>query len=211
GRPGRGLPAPGARARSGRRIRRGPRRARPGRHPVAAGGHRANGGELPGRRGGGERDRGANRRRGMRGGRGGGGGASVAGRAGAALPPARGLLPGRAGRGPAYMTAGPAMSAREARRAVETGIETARDLVAAGNRCLITGDMGIANTTASAALIAVFTGAEVQEGTGRGTGIDDETWERKGRVGRRALARHHPDPADPPAGRAARGGRGRGP
>ena len=34
-----------------------------------------------------------------------------------------------------------------------------RDLVAAGNRCLITGDMGIANTTASAALIAAFTGA----------------------------------------------------
>ena len=43
--------------------------------------------------------------------------------------------------------------------AIEVGIETARDLVAAGNRCLLTGDMGIANTTASAALIAAFTGA----------------------------------------------------
>ena len=71
------------------------------------------------------------------------------------------------------------MSREEAQRAVEAGIETARDLVAAGNRCLVTGDMGIANTTASAALIAVFTGAEAQEVTGRGTGIDDETWERK--------------------------------
>jgi nicotinate-nucleotide--dimethylbenzimidazole phosphoribosyltransferase len=97
------------------------------------------------------------------------------------------------------MTAGPAMSADEARQAVEAGIETARDLVAAGNRCLVTGDMGIANTTASAALIAVFTGAEAREVTGRGTGIDDEMWERKVRVIRRALARHRPDPADPMA------------
>ena len=42
---------------------------------------------------------------------------------------------------------------------MQVGIETARDLVAAGNRLLVTGDMGIANTTASAALVAAFTGA----------------------------------------------------
>ena len=104
------------------------------------------------------------------------------------------------------MTAGPAMSREEAQRALEAGIETARDLVSAGNRCLVTGDMGIANTTASAALIAVFTGAEAQEVTGRGTGIDDEMWERKVDVIRRALARHRPDPADPLAVLAAVGG-----
>src|SRR5262249_13704299 len=92
----------------------------------------------------------------------------------AGLPPAPGLLSRKIRPGTADMTAGPAMSADEARRAVEAGIETARDLVAAGNRCLVTGDMGIANTTASAALIAVFTGAEARDVTGRGTGIDDE-------------------------------------
>src|SRR5499427_6885860 len=124
----------------------------------------------------------------------------------AELPPAPGLLPRKVRPGTADMTAGPAMSRDEAQRAVETGIETARDLVAAGNRCLVTGDMGIANTTASAALIAVFTGAEAQEVTGRGTGIDDETWERKVGVIRRALARHRPDPADPLAVLAAVGG-----
>jgi nicotinate-nucleotide--dimethylbenzimidazole phosphoribosyltransferase len=122
------------------------------------------------------------------------------------LPPAPGLLPRKIRPGTADMTAGPAMSLDEAQRAVEAGIETARDLVAAGNRCLVTGDMGIANTTASAALIAVFTGAQAQEVTGRGTGIDDETWERKVSAVRRALARHQPDPAQPLAALAAVGG-----
>jgi nicotinate-nucleotide--dimethylbenzimidazole phosphoribosyltransferase len=122
------------------------------------------------------------------------------------LPPAPGLLPRKIRPGTADMTAGPAMSLDEAQRAAEAGIETARDLVAAGNRCLVTGDMGIANTTASAALIAVFTGAQAQEVTGRGTGIDDETWERKVSAVRRALARHQPDPAQPLAALAAVGG-----
>src|SRR5215831_5226344 len=124
----------------------------------------------------------------------------------AQLPPAPRLLPRKVRPGTADMTAGPAMSAGEALRAVEAGIGTARDLVAAGNRCLITGDMGIANTTASAALIAVFTGAKVPEVTGRGTGIDDDMWERKVSVIRRALARHQSDPADPLAVLAAVGG-----
>jgi nicotinate-nucleotide--dimethylbenzimidazole phosphoribosyltransferase len=122
------------------------------------------------------------------------------------LPPAPGLLPRKVRPGTADMTAGPAMTLGEAQRAVEAGIETARDLVAAGNRCLVTGDMGIANTTASAALIAVFTGAEPAEVTGRGTGIDDATWERKVTAVRRALARHRPDPAQPLAALAAVGG-----
>jgi nicotinate-nucleotide--dimethylbenzimidazole phosphoribosyltransferase len=122
------------------------------------------------------------------------------------LPQAPGLLPRKVRPGTGDMTTGPAMSADEAQRAVEVGIETARDLVAAGNRCLVTGDMGIANTTASAALIAVFTGAQAQEVTGRGTGIDDETWERKVSAVRRALARHQPDPAQPLAALAAVGG-----
>ncbi len=98
------------------------------------------------------------------------------------------------------------MSGDEAERAVGTGIGIARDLVAAGHRCLVTGDMGIANTTASAALIAVFTAAGPAEVTGRGTGIDDPTWARKVEVVRRALARHDCDPADPLGVLAAVGG-----
>ncbi|HEY1700691.1 MAG TPA: nicotinate-nucleotide--dimethylbenzimidazole phosphoribosyltransferase [Trebonia sp.] len=122
------------------------------------------------------------------------------------LPAAPGLLPRKVRPGTGDMTVTPAMSRAEAEQAVEVGIETARDLVTAGNRCLVTGDMGIANTTASAALIAVFTGADPVEVTGRGTGIDDEAWSRKVSVVRRALKLHRPDPADPVGVLAAVGG-----
>jgi nicotinate-nucleotide--dimethylbenzimidazole phosphoribosyltransferase len=104
------------------------------------------------------------------------------------------------------MTAEPAMRRAEALRALEVGIDVAADLVAAGHRILFTGDMGIANTTASAALIAAFTGTPPAEVTGRGTGVDDATLARKVAVVERALARHDPDPADPVAVLAAVGG-----
>ncbi|MFV0137048.1 nicotinate-nucleotide--dimethylbenzimidazole phosphoribosyltransferase [Streptomyces sp. HMX87] len=113
------------------------------------------------------------------------------------LPATPGLLPRKVRAGTADMTAGPAMTREEVKQAIEVGIETARDLVAAGNKALLTGEMGIANTTASAALISVFTGADPAEVTGRGTGINDETLARKTEVVRRAIEVHQPDPADP--------------
>ncbi|TDU02791.1 nicotinate-nucleotide-dimethylbenzimidazole phosphoribosyltransferase /cob(II)yrinic acid a,c-diamide reductase [Streptomyces sp. 846.5] len=128
------------------------------------------------------------------------------------LPPAidsgrtTGLLPRKVRPGTADMTVEPAMTREEALRALEVGIETARDLVAAGNKALVTGDMGIANTTAAAALICVFTGEDPSVVTGRGTGIDDETHARKIAVVREALALHRPDPADPIGVLAAVGG-----
>ncbi|MFI5531115.1 nicotinate-nucleotide--dimethylbenzimidazole phosphoribosyltransferase [Kitasatospora sp. NPDC051853] len=117
-----------------------------------------------------------------------------------------GLLPRKVKLGTDDMTQGPAMSREEALKAIEVGIETARDLVSAGNKVLVTGDMGIANTTASAALISVFAGLDPAEVTGRGTGIDDETHARKIEVIRTALALHQPDPADPIGVLAAVGG-----
>ena len=117
-----------------------------------------------------------------------------------------GLLPRKIGRGTQDFSAGPAMSRAEALAAIGVGIEVARDLVAAGNRCLLTGDMGIANTTASAALICAFTGRDPDEVTGRGTGVDDATLARKIEVVRQGLARHQPDAADPVAVLAAVGG-----
>ena len=122
------------------------------------------------------------------------------------LPTAQGLLSRKVRPGTADMTEGPAMTLEEARLAVETGIKVAADLVDEGNRCLITGDMGIANTTASAALIAVFTGSTPALVTGRGTGIDDATWARKVEVVRRALDLHRCDPASPLETLAAVGG-----
>jgi nicotinate-nucleotide--dimethylbenzimidazole phosphoribosyltransferase len=116
------------------------------------------------------------------------------------------LVVRKVGRGTHDMTREPAMTRAEARAAIDVGIGVARDLVAGGMRCLLTGDMGIANTTPAAALIAVFTGAAPADVTGRGTGIDDATLTRKVGVVARALARHHPDPADPLGVLAAVGG-----
>ncbi len=117
-----------------------------------------------------------------------------------------GLLPRKVKPGTDDMTQGPAMSREEALKAIEVGIETARDLVAAGNKILITGDMGIGNTTASAALISVFAGLDPAEVTGRGTGIDDAMHAHKIEVIRAALALHQPDPSDPIGVLAAVGG-----
>ncbi|WP_344098129.1 nicotinate-nucleotide--dimethylbenzimidazole phosphoribosyltransferase, partial [Streptomyces stramineus] len=122
------------------------------------------------------------------------------------LPSTPGLIPRKIRPGTSDFTAGPAMSREEALRAVEVGIETARDLVAAGNKALLTGEMGIANTTVSAALVSVYTGADPAEITGRGTGINDEMHARKIDVVRRALELHQPDPKDPVGVLAAVGG-----
>jgi nicotinate-nucleotide--dimethylbenzimidazole phosphoribosyltransferase len=106
-----------------------------------------------------------------------------------ALPTADGLLSRKVAPGTADITVAPAMTPDQVRQAVETGIEVARALVADGHRCLVTGDMGIANTTASAALIAAFTGRSPESVTGYGTGIDDATHARKIKIVGDALAR----------------------
>ena len=95
------------------------------------------------------------------------------------LPPAPGLLLRKVRHGTANLAAGPAMTLDEAARALDVGAAVAAGAVADGARCLVTGDIGIGNTTASAALIAALTGRPAAEVTGRGTGIDDPTWHRK--------------------------------
>jgi nicotinate-nucleotide--dimethylbenzimidazole phosphoribosyltransferase len=124
----------------------------------------------------------------------------------APLDPAPGLLSRKIASGTADFTEGPAMTREQATAALSAGLEVARDLVAGGNRALLTGDMGIANTTASAGLICAFTGADPAEATGRGTGIDAATYARKVDVICRGLDRHQPDPADPVGVLAAFGG-----
>jgi nicotinate-nucleotide--dimethylbenzimidazole phosphoribosyltransferase len=114
----------------------------------------------------------------------------------ATLDPAEGLLDRKVRAGTADLATGAAMSLDEARRAVEAGIEVATTL-AAGHAALITGDMGITNTTASAALICAFTGSSPAEATGRGTGVDDPTLARKVDVVTRAVARVPGRPATP--------------
>ncbi|MEU8258627.1 nicotinate-nucleotide--dimethylbenzimidazole phosphoribosyltransferase [Micromonospora inaquosa] len=99
-----------------------------------------------------------------------------------------------------------ALTRDEALEAVHTGIRIADELIDAGAGILLTGDMGIGNTTPAATLIAAFTGADPLDATGRGTGVDDPTYAHKVAVVRAALARHNPDPADPLGVLAAVGG-----
>jgi len=109
-------------------------------------------------------------------------------------------------RGTRDMTVEPALTRDEARAAVETGIRVAEQLLSDGAKCLLTGDMGIANTTPAAALIAVFTGSSAASTTGRGTGIDDATHAHKITVIEAALALHSPEADDPLGVLAAVGG-----
>ncbi|MBL7502381.1 nicotinate-nucleotide--dimethylbenzimidazole phosphoribosyltransferase [Frankia sp. CNm7] len=103
----------------------------------------------------------------------------------------------------------PAMTRDQALRAVAAGAEVAGELIRAGHDLLVTGDMGIANTTPSAALVAALLGADPVAVTGRGTGVDDETLARKVGVVRRAVTRATSagaGPGDPLGVLAALGG-----
>jgi nicotinate-nucleotide--dimethylbenzimidazole phosphoribosyltransferase len=91
----------------------------------------------------------------------------------------------------------PAMSREQALQCVRTGADIARSLAAEGVRMIGTGDMGIGNTTPSAAIAAVTTGKPVRSLTGRGTGIDDAAWARKAEVIEQSIAERRPDPRDP--------------
>ena len=90
---------------------------------------------------------------------------------------------------------GPAMTREQAVQAVESGIEIA-GMLAESTDVFGTGDMGIANTTPSTAVVAAVTGASVAEVTGRGTGIDDQQLAHKISVIEKALDINKPDATD---------------
>ena len=98
--------------------------------------------------------------------------------------------------GTANFAIGPAMSNQEAETAILTGFQLATDLIARGMQILGTGDMGIANTTPSAAIGAVITGGSLEDMVGRGTGIDDAGLVRKKAAIRQGIETNQPDPAD---------------
>jgi nicotinate-nucleotide--dimethylbenzimidazole phosphoribosyltransferase len=112
------------------------------------------------------------------------------------LEPGEDLFDHKVARGTADLSAGSAMTREQAVQGLLAGVEVARTLVGRGHDCLLTGDMGIANTTPSAALVAAFTGEDPAVVTGRGTGVDDETLARKVAVVAAAL-RDRPATDDP--------------
>ncbi|WP_425058248.1 Nicotinate-nucleotide--dimethylbenzimidazole phosphoribosyltransferase [Sporomusa carbonis] len=91
----------------------------------------------------------------------------------------------------------PAMTREQAIRAIEVGIKIARQEIAKGSQVLGLGEMGIANTTPSTAIIACFSANSLAELTGRGTGISDIALNKKIQVIGTALAVNCPDKNDP--------------
>ena len=114
------------------------------------------------------------------------------------LPEAPGLVHAKVRLGTADLATEAAMSLDEARRALDVGASFGRDLAGRGFGCLVMGDMGIGNTTPSAALIAALTGRPVAEVTGRGTGIDDAMLVRKIEVIEKGLERSGVDTGGSP-------------
>jgi nicotinate-nucleotide--dimethylbenzimidazole phosphoribosyltransferase len=105
------------------------------------------------------------------------------------LPDGIDVLHRKVRRGTADLSTGAAMSRAEAIAGLDVGASVAGQAVADGARLLVGGDMGIGNTTASAAVISALCGRPPAEVTGRGTGVDDATLARKTEVVGRALER----------------------
>ncbi len=108
-----------------------------------------------------------------------------------------GLLNKKIAMGTGDLSLGPSMTLSQAEKAVQVGMELAQEAADGGVDILGTGDMGIANTTASVAIIAALTQRPVREITGRGTGIDDETLQKKIDIVEKALHINQPDLNDP--------------
>jgi nicotinate-nucleotide--dimethylbenzimidazole phosphoribosyltransferase len=104
------------------------------------------------------------------------------------LEPGPDLVDHKIRRGTSDLATGPAMTRQEALAGLLAGASVADMRVDRGHDILLTGDMGIANTTPSAALVCALTGAAPTTATGRGTGVDDAVLQRKVDVVTRALA-----------------------
>ena len=116
--------------------------------------------------------------------------------------PRPGRLDRKVGAGTADASVGPAMSAAQCAQAIEHGREVVRGLP--GN-VLLLGEMGIANTSSAALLLARLGGHDIAACVGRGTGLDDAGVARKLAVLQRVLALHA-DCSEPLAALAAMGG-----
>ena len=106
------------------------------------------------------------------------------------------ILDRRIRRGTRNLATEPAMTMAEVQAALDVGAAVAGDAIEAGAQLLVTGDMGIGNTTAATALVCALTGTEPADATGPGAGSDADTVRRKVAVIEQAVTRIAAD-ADP--------------
>lgn len=85
-----------------------------------------------------------------------------------------------------------AMTPEQADKALQLGMDIVRSEQGRGLDLVFLGEMGIGNTTSASAIVAAITGADVEAVTGRGSGVDDETYKRKVALIQQALTLHHP-------------------
>ncbi len=111
--------------------------------------------------------------------------------------PVPGLKRRKVARGTQNMVRGPAMTRAQTEEAIAVGLSVVEEEFARGLDVIATGDMGIGNTTPSAAICAVMTGLPVAQVTGRGTGVDDAGLQHKVSMIERALEVNQPDRSDP--------------
>lgn len=112
------------------------------------------------------------------------------------LPISTGVVGARVADGTSDMSLGPAMTREQALAAIRVGIEQVTALAAEGLDLVGTGDMGIGNTTASAAITSVLTGMDPSMVVGPGTGLTPECVLHKVEVVKTAIAVNAPDPDD---------------
>lgn len=94
------------------------------------------------------------------------------------------------------MTKGPAMTREEAIKALEVGIEVAEEQIKKGKNLLATGEMGICNTTPSAAIVSVIGGYDPFEVTGIGANFPVEKLDYKAGIVKKAIDINKPNPKD---------------
>jgi nicotinate-nucleotide--dimethylbenzimidazole phosphoribosyltransferase len=102
----------------------------------------------------------------------------------------------KVGRGTANLARGPAMTREQAEQAILNGFQLATEQFEKGVQIVGTGDMGIANTTPSAAIGVAITGSSTEAMVGRGTGIDDEGLRNKRRIIEQAMEANRPVASD---------------
>ncbi len=106
------------------------------------------------------------------------------------------LLIKKVGYGSENMARAHAMTREKAVESIENGIAIFEQEFKKGIDIAATGEMGIGNTTAASAITVVVTGCDVEKATGKGTGIDGKTLEKKITVIKKAINLNKPDPKD---------------
>ena len=109
---------------------------------------------------------------------------------------AEGVLNRRIRNGTEDITASPAMTRDECVRAIETGAELVREQLERAADIILTGEMGIGNTTTSAAVLSVLLHAAPEGLVGRGAGLSDEGLARKLHAVKTAIEVNRPDAED---------------